>query len=328
MRAPAFGGGRVDWYDFDHDPGAAPPAPSVPPAAPRTAVLLASPLRFSSMPADRYWQFEDGQVNLGALEAQPHDLGRMALVEFALIYGNDWMAVPVDVPYGSFTTVNDVRFTDTFGVQTAVAPADDSSRAGRFRMFELSDIDGTEVLKGLFVPPAAPVVLEGPPLEEVLYLRDEMANMAWAVERRVQGPSGDPRTRDAEPRPAPFVPSTDFGADMDYQLENEVPAWWIPFLPVSTGFATIALRKGAMVRGGVPVQPVGVLLRPGEPLVLADEEVPREGVCIRRVPALARRVDGAYVRWVTRRVTVGRGEGASGLAFDTAVRRRQPGAGV
>jgi hypothetical protein len=56
--------------------------------------------------------------------------------------------------------------------------------------------------------------------------------------------------------------------------------------------------------------------------------VPREGVRVRRVPALARRVDGGYVRWITRRVTVGRGEGASGLAFDTAVRRRPPGPGV
>jgi hypothetical protein len=33
--------------------------------------------------------------------------------------------------------------------------------------------------------------LEGPPFEEVLFLRDEMANMAWAVEPIVQGVSGD-----------------------------------------------------------------------------------------------------------------------------------------
>jgi hypothetical protein len=115
---------------------------------------------------------------------------------------------------------------------------------------------------------------------------------------------------------------------MDYLLETEVPAWWIPFVPVSTGYATIALRKGAMVVNSAPVQPRGVLLRPGEPLVLADEEVPREGVRARRVAALARRVDGTYVRWTTRRVWVGRGEGASGLAFDSAIRRRPPGSGV
>ena len=89
-----------------------------------------------------------------------------------------------------------------------------------------------------------------------------------------------------------------------------------------TGYGTVALRKGAMVKDGAPVLPLGSLLRPGEPLTLQDEEVPREGVRVRRVPTLARRADGTYVRWVTRRVTVGRGEGGSGLAFDSAVRRR------
>ena len=328
LRAPAFGGGRVDWYDFDRDAGAAPLARRQTPPASRSAVLLSSPLRFASMPADRYWQFEDGQINLGALQAQPHDVGRMALVEFALIYGNDWLAVPLDVDYGSFTTVTAVEVTNTFGEQATISPADDTSRSGRFRLFELSDVGGGETQSGLFVPPAAPTVLEGDPLEEVLYLRDETANMAWAVERRVEGPSGVPRTRGDEPRPAPFHAGTDVGADMDYQLENEVPSWWIPFLPVSTGYATIALRKGAMVKDGNPVLPLGVLLRPGSTLVLADEEVPREGVLVRRVPALARTVDGTYVRWVSRRVTVGRGEGSSGLAFDTAVRRRHRGSGV
>jgi hypothetical protein len=79
-----------------------------------------------------------------------------------------------------------------------------------------------------------------------------------------------------------------------------------------------------MLKNGDPVLPVGILLRPQSALVLDDEEVPREGVRVQRVPALARKVDGSYMRWVTRTVTVGRGEGASGLAFDTAVRRRAP----
>jgi hypothetical protein len=148
--------------------------------------------------------------------------------------------------------------------------------------------------------------------------------MVWAVERVVQGPSDDPRSRLDEPRPAPFRRGTDPGADMDYILENEVPDWWIPFVPVSTGFARIALRKGAMVKEGERVQPRGVLLRPHEGLTLPDEEVPREGVRAQRVPALARGVDGTYIRWFSRRVGVGRGEGTSGLAFDSAVRRRPP----
>ena len=39
---------------------------------------------------------------------------------------------------------------------------------------------------------------------------------------------------------------------------------------------------------------------------------------------LSRGIDGSYLRWITRRVTVGRGEGASGLAFDSTVARKPP----
>jgi hypothetical protein len=321
LRAPAFGGGRVEWSDFVAD-SAAPATPGTSLAGSQT--LLATPLRFAGQPADRYWQFEDGQVNLGALQVAPHDLARLMLVEFATIYGNDWLVVPVDVPLGSYTEITAVSYSTTFGEQLVVNPADDTGRTGRFRMFEVS-VDGTDTtLPGLLVPPSASGALDGPAAEEVLYLRDEMAMMGWAVERLVSGPSGDPRSRHDEGYPPPLVPGTDPGAELDYYLENPVPAWWIPLLPTATGYATWAFRKGAMLAANQPVQPVGVVLRPNEALVIRDEEIPREGVRVRRVPTLARLTDGTAARWMSRRVTVGRGEGASGLVFDSTVARVRP----
>ena len=59
--------------------------------------LLASPLRYPGMPADRLWEMEDAQVNLGVVESEPWDLARLLVAEFALTYGNDWLVVPVDV---------------------------------------------------------------------------------------------------------------------------------------------------------------------------------------------------------------------------------------
>jgi len=325
LRAPEFGGGRVEWHAIDHDASATGllPGPAAAPAT-TTATLLATPLRFAGMPATRYWQFEDAQVNFGALQAQPHDLARLALAEFALIYANDWLVIPLDAPYGSYVTVDALSCTTSFGEQVTVGPADDSARTGLFRLFATSSNNPAGSLPGLFLPPSAPVVISGTPREEVLFLRDEMANLAWAVERTIEGPSGLTRSRTDEPRPAPFTPLTDPGADMDYLLENEVPDWWIPIVPVSTGYGTTALRKGAMVKNGQPVLPLGVLLTPGQPLTVQDEEIPREGIRVRRVPALSRRADGTYVRWTARRTSVGRGEGASGLAFDSAIRRVTP----
>jgi hypothetical protein len=319
--APAFGGGRADWYTVE---GKSDGLPLNAPAA-ASQTMLATPLRFAGMPADRYWQFEDGQVNLGALEVQPHDLARLLLVEFATVYGKDWLVVPIDTPLGSYTEVGAVTYSTTFGEELSVAPADDSGRSGRFRLFEVSVTgSATDTLPGLLVPPSVVGRLDGQVIEEVLYLRDEMANMAWAVERTVEGPSGAARSRHDEGYPPPFAPDTTPGAELDYRLENEVPAWWIPFLPVSTGYRTLALHKGLMLKDGQPVEPLGVLLRPNDALVIRDEEIPREGVRVRRIPTLSRGIDGSYMRWITRRVTVGRGEGASGLAFDSTIARTPP----
>jgi hypothetical protein len=319
LRAPEFVGGTIDWYAFDYDQHAAwlQVAGAPPPAdATREQTLLATPLRFAGMPAPRYWQFEDGQVNLAALETQPHDLARLVLVEFAMVYGNDWLAVPLDVPFGSLTEITSVDYTTTFGERFSVGEADDSRRSGAFSVFHISP-----ALRGVFVPPSAMGSLEGPALEDVVFLRDEMANMAWAVERIVQGDSGDPRSRSGEPQPPPFQPGPEPGADLDYLLETQVPDNWIPFVPVATGDWTSILRKGAMLKAGAEVQPRGVLLRPGEQLDVQDEEIPREGVRVRRTPMLARRLDGTYARWIARHVSVGRGEGSSNLAFDSAIPR-------
>ena len=327
LRAPAFEGGRIDWYAFDYD--ATPQLPVVlaneipaPADSEREDVLLATPLRFAGMPADRYWQFENAQVNLGMLETQPHDLARLCLTEFATIYGNDWLVVPVDVDAPALTTIRAVWYTNTFGERLRVDPQNDAGRPGRFRMFRVTAPDGAAEVDGLLVPPTMTAVQEGRAIEDVLFLRDEAAAMAWAVERTVQGPSGDTRDRNAEPRPAPLQPGVGAGVDLDYYLETRVPDNWIPLVPAAVGVGVVALKKGAMLNPetNTPVLARGIILRP-TPLVIRDEEVPREGVRVRRVPALARNIDGSYERWIGRRVSVGRGEGSSGLGFDWAIPR-------
>ncbi|MDQ6688609.1 MAG: hypothetical protein M3Z50_13605 [Actinomycetota bacterium] len=323
LSAPECAGGRIDWWSVDHDDTVSAPTATtpLPPVQSRTATMLATPLRFAGMPASRYWEFEDGMVNLGALQVQPHDLARLAVAEFGLVYGNDWLVVPLDVPWGGMVVVQEVAYTTTFGERIVLPDADDHNRSGQFRVFETTNRSDGTTLPGLFVPPSAPQVVDGPALEEVMFVRDEMANMAWAVERVVLGPSGNVRDRRDELPPPTFTPGTESAADMDYRLANEPPNRWIPLLPVSDGYGTFVLRKGAVVRDGHPVLGLGVVLDGDRPLVLQDEEVPREGVRLRRMSAMARRADGSRVLWTTRRVDIGKGGGSSGLAFDSAVRR-------
>jgi hypothetical protein len=319
LAAPQFDGVAIDWFTFDSVPGDGLGLPPDTPLQHQTTTLLATPVRTAGLPADRYWEFEDSQVNLGALEVEPHDLGRLLLVEFAMTFASDWLVVPVVVPHGSLTTVDSVTYTNTFGERFLVRSTSALRANDAWRMYTLTGPGAA--LDGLLVPPASVYVQSGPPVEEVLFMRDEIANLAWAVERIVTEGSGDPRARTNEPG-AHVIPDATPGpvstAEMDYRLESTVPIHWTPYVPTSDGYRSIELVRGRIV--GKP-GPRGRLLTEAAQQRLFDAEVPRDGVIVSRVPTLVRRTDGVYDRWIGRRVSTGRGEGASGLAFDVARRR-------
>jgi len=325
LEAPLHLGGAIDWHDFDYNPArahVAVPQEANDIGAPvnLTKSMLPTQLSYAGMPSDRLWQFEDGRVNFGMLNVQAHDPARLCLVEFATIFGNDWFLAPLDVAPGSLTEIQHVIYTNNFGEQIPVPPAADGARPARFRLFEFSTVGAPmQTRPGLLLAPTTRGTLEGRVLEEVQLLRDENANMCWALEKTVQVKSGDPRNRrDEEPAPAP-KPNADpdlKDAELRYRLQTQVPAYWIPLVPVPTSpSGGFILRKGRI--GDIDTV-TGRLLR-GKPVDVQDEEIPREGVAVRRVAELALGRDGVTHRWISRRVSVGRGEGSSGLASDSAV---------
>ena len=98
------------------------------------------------------------------------------------------------------------------------------------------------------------------PLDEVLFLRDEMANLAWGVERMAEGVSGRLESTRRRPRrqrrnePATPAPSTD-GAPT-WRLSTEVPGYWI-LIPVQIqpGQKAIRFRRGATLRQDGTLKP-------------------------------------------------------------------------
>ncbi len=320
VRSEAFGAGQPRWHHLEWVPDAQVRLDGDDDLAgpiDREDVLLATPLRYPGMPADRYWQLEDGNIAIAAIEAQPHDLARLALAEFALVSGDDWMVVPVDGRAGAVNRVLSVEVSTTFGEVRQIGDASAVRRGSGFRIFEVTSADGRE-LDGVILPPTGATPLTGDPIEEVAFVRDEAANMAWAVEKIVPGRSGDGRSRLSEPQPSHPVPPPDRDPeDVLYEFVSPVPKHWIPLVPVRVSPATIGLRKGALLDEGEPVPAASVLLEP-TPLTFPPEEIPREGVTVRAVPALSRRRDGTYARWTAHRVRVGRGEASSGFASDSA----------
>src|SRR6185312_6482306 len=171
---------------------------------------------------------------------------------------------------------------------------------------------------------------DGDPLEEVLFLRDDMAAMAWAVEHEL--PSELDTGTDAyalyQQRikanpPAPPPAATPDGPAIYYTLETTPPDNWIPMVPVQTPQRELYLRRGTMEipdssgGGFTYLKARGAILEPQHPFFVTDRAVPRSGVQVDRYFRYTRSYDGSIFLWLARRSGQGRGPGWSGLRFDT-----------
>lgn len=378
LKAEEYTDGHFDWDDMRV-------SALVPDAAPFEQEFAVetrhpSPVIYPGMPAERYWEFEDGSVNFAGAEAGVTDLLRMTVSEFALTFGNDWFLVPVRLPVGWLYQVARVQITDSFGIVSEPAPIRNPNGT-RWTLYEVT-AEGSlrsRVQHTMLLPDSVVNVQEGVVLEETLLARDEMANLAWAIEQRVQGASGEPIDRSLEARGLSFQQQIHFDTQPDspqvvYRLATPVPANWIPLLPVRDPVLnladplTIRLARAGMKRfypeASVEVlgaadedyeafldhldaedtfitrlaidenlrayvfYPRGWLLRrdPTQPmalddtLVIEEEEVPRIGARLKRKFQYARSSDGRSWLWIGRNKVAGRGEAASNLRFDVAVK--------
>ena len=332
LTASEYSEGHLDWSSFDVAPGATLHAPGELTSIvnqPVTSLTIPAPVRYKGMPVDRWWEFEDSRVNFGHVDAGPADLARMLMIEFAVIYGNDWFVIPVELPVGSLFRTSSLVITDTFGVRTLTQPNIQKQQPGQsWRMFELTGSNAQSNL--FFLPPALMNSIHSEPVEDVLFLRDEMANLAWAIERIVESPAGERLDRIVEYRrrreaqrqllqasqPLPEEPDQ----TLVYRLSSEVPEPWVPLVPqqISQVSGQIRLRRGAllMADGSHKIAVSQGRILEGNQLSLQEEEVPRSGVRVTRAWQHARWHDGSTHLWVGRTKQAGRGEGSSGLKFD------------
>ena len=315
--ADAFGGGEVDWWAVDGAPAETLGAATDPRVSTLEVSVIPTRVGAPGLPAPRFWELESGDVNLEAVSAAPEDLGRLLFMEFALVHGNDFYAVPLPVAVGSVTSVRSLNVTTTFGDKVPVRSAVDvDAEAGRrpFRLFRPSIPGGSA--DWLVVLPTAVGALTGPPVEEVLLSRDETANVAWAVERTVPGIDGRGADRaEALHRAAAPPPEQDDDAEpaapaQRYRLFTPVPENWLPLLPATRGPAATG-RPVLRLSGPAAA---GTLLTPG--MELDAERLGRAGVLLRRAATRARAADGRPLTWIARRTAPGRGESSSGLRFD------------
>jgi hypothetical protein len=280
------------------------------------------------MPAPRFWEFEDARIDWGLIDAGPGDLPHLLLADYAANFGNDWYVIPAEVQVGTLTRTRSLVVTDSFGVRTLVRPINDGAIAPAkgFSLFQLGIVQ--RALAPPFAPrpnlfflaPAVGKTLEGRPIEEVLLLRDEMANLAWAVERAIPGRLEQRLDLGGYVDPADTGTPPAADGTLRYRLATEVPPNWVPMLPQRDATTSqLRLVRGAMLAiDGTPSvrRARGELLNaPGPGLALFDEEVPRAGARVTRSAQHARWFGGSAVLWMGLRNIAGKGEGERGLRF-------------
>jgi len=326
LTAAEYAQGHLDWHSVDYDPEINLGAAADQASKPLVRTVMPAPVSFRGAPAQRFWEMEDRAIDYGLLPAGPGDIPQLMLSEFASGYGNEWYVIPIDLDVGTLTKTRSLVIVDSFGVQTLISPVNDPSKpATDWSMFELSGIQRKETpplrprSNLLFLAPALLKTIDSRPLEEVLFMRDEMANMAWAVEHVVQG-AIENRLEPGAVADAPQTALTPPSALPQYRLATDVPANWTPLLPQRLADRpSLRLVRAAMLAAdgsNVVRHAQGELLSAAPELKLFDEEIPREGVKVTRQFERTRWIGGSTLLWVGLRKQVGRGEGSSALRFD------------
>lgn len=334
LTAAEYHGGHLDWHSVDVDPALQLGAAQDNASAEVVRTVMPAPVSFRGAPAQRFWEFEDARVDFGLLPAGPGDLPHLLLSDFATSYGNDWYVIPIDLAVGTLTRTRSLVVSDTFGVQTLIKPHNIDGPSA-FSMYSLATLRRPPapdtVAAAVFTPstPAtnlfylAPSLLrsvDGAPRDEVLLLRDEMANMAWAVERLMHGRVEQRVDLAVAARPQAAAADSPGSSTPQYRLATDVPQNWVPLVaqrqPPPDGSLRL-VRAGLLTADGSNATRVarGAILG-GPPLKLYDEELPREGARIVRSYQCTRWIGGQTVLWLALRKSVGKGEGASGLSFD------------
>ncbi len=326
LAAPAFPGGHLDWYDFSLAHNTFPTQGTATPHV-DTWNFLPNHVTFRGMPNVRWWNFEDAQTDFGQLDPDHVDLAKMIVMEFALIYGNDWFEVPVPTQVGSLSRITLLVVTDTFGQRTVIRPteAQNNTRKTPWSMFKVSG--GMTHADFLLLAPTLGIVNDAPVLDDVLFLRDEMAAMAWAVEHKLQGARDGAidgyesyRKRIADDPPPGARKAVPGGPEIYYLLETTVPDNWIPMVPIQAPDRARYFRRGTMERptanGFTDIKARSAILEPDRPFFVRDQAIPRAGTEVSRYFRRTRWSDGSTYTWLGRKNRRGRGPGWSGLAFD------------
>lgn len=330
--------GHLDWYNFDSAVNSDAVFPNLAAPANQTGEpvntfhndtfrFIANPAQFPGMPASRYWEFENGRINLANLNVEASDLTKVLLAEFALVYSRDWQILPYTLPYGSVCRIKKIRMFTDFDETLDVPPLNNTNREWCF--FNLNQQGSNAVPQDscLLLPQVVADLQEGKPIEHVRFVSSELDNMLWGVEELVPDFLGEGISaktlfkrlkaylQDTNPAAAKQIT-----AEFWYKLMQEVPEYQIPFMPDGIDkFKRYQLRRHLPgVNDTDLVTPRGVFLN--QTNEIERSQVPAASLNVMRTFQRTRWLDGRIVTWLGRKTVKGRPGIVAPLVFDQLIR--------
>jgi|688.fasta_scaffold77074_2 hypothetical protein len=246
---------------------------------------IATRAAFPGMPVPRWWELEEHRIDLAAVTPTNADLAKTAMLQFGLLYGNDHFLLPVRLPLGSVCETTALSVTDSFGRTTEI-PA--SSGPG-WTLFTLTGAPGA---------PFAVMPGDQPDSARTLatlhLLRDEMANLVWAMDGTTPAaPAGQ------------FTPPT-VGNDT-YRLRRNVPPGWHAMVQDPANPSTLVPSPATTELPGLVGELSGGVKR---------NAVPAAGLRIVLEVVVSRWSDGSTHLRCRHRTSVDHLMSTPGLAFD------------
>ena len=312
---------------------------------------------FPGSPNKRLWTFEDMKVAMGNSELSADSLANAVILQYTTMYGNDWLITPMELNAGMISAVKGIIVTDVFGSRYFInRPAGETTSAttrysGKWEMFTVSKKGAYKNLDFntdgcLFFPPSLARTEESKPVEEVQFLRDEMANMVWAVELKINDGCG--KTLDGDDYAAKvsaeiesltpkYNEAEETIADYSYLFQNNAPLNWIPFSPVKfkpgepNAIREIRLQRSTMpvfIKDRFePIRPCTNLMRTGinendkveKHKFINEEEILAVGTKVMLTNQRTRWFNGKTFNWLGAKKEISRTQANSGLSFDELV---------
>jgi hypothetical protein len=355
LQVKDYSSDNLDWYDFDEktallgdDMATIDPTKSVDPT--ETITMIPSSGNFPGMPATRWWEFEEGNVNIAGSNLSATDTVKGVLSEFALVFQDDWFVLPKIVPVGATAKIKGIVVKDVFGQHTLVQHTSESpgitsdwSSWDMYSQSEASLNQGVDTADdSLFYAPSTKDLMISEAFEEVIFIKDEMANMVFAVEKKIWDDLGEgidaiesaSALKEFLLNRLPESMQSTEDAELRYELGNTIPMNWIPFIPVHLGSGTnraIQLQRASMPLilsdyDQIPIRPRTEFLRQGindddtlssSPKYFIHEEViPRAGIKLEKKLQRTRWFNGKTYLWLSHSKSIGHGQGNSNLQFD------------